>query len=136
MSDCIEWTRAKTKGGYGLIWNEKKLKYIHRLTYENAHNVTLKRTDYVCHSCDNPSCYNIEHLFLGNAEVNNKDREKKNRTAVGYSLPHTRLSEQDVFDIIELRKNGEKTVDIAKRYDIDQSHVSKICLRQTRKALG
>ena len=136
MSDCIEWNRAKTKAGYGIVWNGQKLKYIHRLTYENAHNITLKRTDFICHSCDNPSCYNIDHLFLGNAKINNKDRESKGRTAVEFDLPHTKLSNNDISDIIELRKSGMKTVDIAKQYNVHQSHVSKICSRQRRKILG
>lgn len=36
---------------------------------------------HVCHSCDNKYCVNPDHLFLGSASQNHKDRAKK---GVGY----------------------------------------------------
>lgn len=37
---------------------------------------------WVLHRCDNPPCVNPGHLFLGTADDNNKDRDRKGRTVI------------------------------------------------------
>lgn len=81
---CIEWIGAKSKQGYGLINisdNPKKSKtaYCHRIAWMLAHDKELSRNEYVCHSCDNPSCINTSHLFVGTAKDNSQDMARKGR---------------------------------------------------------
>lgn len=52
---------------------------VHRISFI-LKNGTIPNNIMVCHSCDNPSCVNPDHLFLGNAKDNWDDSHKKGRT--------------------------------------------------------
>jgi hypothetical protein len=75
---CIEWTGARFRNGYGAKKVKGKMRRVHRLEWE------LKRgpiPEGICvlHRCDNPSCYNIDHLFLGTVQDNVDDMVAKGR---------------------------------------------------------
>ena len=79
MTDnCIEWTKSKDRDGYGLHWNGTKMVRAHRVAYEEYYG-SFDSELSVCHICDNPSCVNPKHLFLGTQQDNMNDRKQKNR---------------------------------------------------------
>lgn len=134
---CIKWLGALDKNGYGRIKpkGHKRMR-VHRYSYE--HFIGEIPEDYcVCHKCDNPSCVNPEHLFLGTNKENSLDREKKGRSArnlIGIPmklLPNSKLTKEDVLRIRELIKEGTKQIDIAKMYNIHRSTVLHIKKRFT-----
>ena len=77
-NDCFEWKGTKR----GLhVWVDEKWK---RLSPAKAmwFAITgcIPRTSlHLCHTCDNPVCFNISHLFVGTPLDNMRDRDQKGR---------------------------------------------------------
>lgn len=74
---CWEWQGTKT-GGYGRIYVNRKMKLVHRVVYEATYLVDCGDL-CVLHRCDNPSCCNPDHLFIGTMADNCRDRDEKGR---------------------------------------------------------
>lgn len=75
-TECIIWQGRKDQFGYGRI-GKRSLK-AHRVAFELA--TGKDPTGWlVCHHCDNPSCINPEHLYLGTHQDNANDKVKRNR---------------------------------------------------------
>jgi len=79
---CYEFFGCKSDDGYGRINKNGKLVYIHREIYKEFNGDFPKELS-VCHTCDNPSCVNPDHLETGTQSDNMKDAAKKGRTARG-----------------------------------------------------
>lgn len=81
---CWEWIGRKLKNKYGyfdiLIETNKSISvYAHRISWELFNNQPIPKGLYVLHRCDNPSCVNPEHLFLGTYKDNSDDMIRKGR---------------------------------------------------------
>lgn len=131
---CLEWT-SFTYNGYGLFHLNGKARRAHRVYWEMMKGPIPKGL-IVCHRCDNRSCVNPEHLFIGTHQDNLDDMRSKGRDrfAAGHTRGDvwhaTRLSEQDVMKI---RDDERPQKEIARDYGIDPSHVSKLKSKQRSK---
>lgn|SRR3954467_3819308 len=131
LSDCHIWTGARLPKGYGQIKLPKMRKqiYAHRLSYL-IHKGEIPKRIQVCHSCDNPTCVNPEHLFLGTAKDNQQDMKAKGRSLYGERNGASKLTERDVAEIRAMYAAGTRQIKIALAYGITQFSVSRIVRRQ------
>lgn len=78
-SGCWEWTRCRTDFGYGRIsWNNH-VRTLHRLAAHLVFGLDFNDERRVLHRCDNPPCFNPEHLFVGTQADNVADMVSKGR---------------------------------------------------------
>jgi len=75
---CWVWTAYCLPKGYGRFKYKNKMHSVHRLSWE-MHNAPIPNNHIVCHICDNPSCVNPEHLFVGTQKDNYDDMVRKGR---------------------------------------------------------
>lgn len=123
---CWFWTGTKDPDGYGMIhYGKNKQLKAHRASWL-IHRGDFDLTLIVCHSCDNPSCVNPDHLFLGTVQTNTLDKVKKNRQTKGSTNFGSKLTEESVLKIKELLSLGVTGSRIAKDYKISTSVISSI----------
>ena len=79
--ECWIWTGDKMPRGYGRVRRRDR-------TYVGAHRVAWEIVKgpipaglHVCHRCDNPPCVRPDHLFVGTASDNARDRDAKGRNS-------------------------------------------------------
>jgi hypothetical protein len=73
---CWEWQGYLHRGNYGMTYYRGKPISAHRLAFKLMKGETPKGSQ-VCHSCDNKACCNPDHLWLGDAKANGRDRRDK-----------------------------------------------------------
>ena len=74
--ECWEWTAGQNSDGYGNFNFPNKTKSAHRVAWILTYG-PIPMGICVLHSCDNPSCCNPEHLFLGTNQDNMNDLAEK-----------------------------------------------------------
>ena len=75
---CLEWIGAVGISGYGRIRVGGRLLRPHRVAWELERG-PIPKGKIVCHTCDNPLCCRIEHLFIGTHDDNMRDMTVKGR---------------------------------------------------------
>ena len=107
-SGCWEWLLAKDPEGYGTIYYKGYTRSVHRTAFKE-YSGSLDGL-YVLHRCDNTSCFNPEHLFLGTQEDNNHDMARKNRAPgrTGYQVTHCKRGHEYTKENTYLRSGGRR----------------------------
>lgn len=83
MSDCwICTSHCKDDAGYIQVFRHNKKYRMHRYFYERKYGF-IPEGLFVLHKCDNSSCINPEHLFIGTQFDNVIDMYNKGRRSTG-----------------------------------------------------
>ena len=129
-SGCWEWNGYK-RSGYGRMTvgsrkdGTRRTESAHRVSYELAKG-TIPDGYEVCHKCDNPSCINPDHLFLGTRAENMADRNRKGRniTFIGEEQPLSKLTRKAVKDARwERAYKGTPFQTLADRYGVSKKTI-------------
>lgn len=133
-SSCWNWMGSKDGGGYGIfICKEYGREKAHRLMYMETYG-EIPEGMYICHTCDNPSCVNPSHLFLGTNQDNIDDKVLKDRQSrlFGKNNGRSKLSEMDVINMRKDYKSGNYSYrDLVKKYNIGQTQVARIIKKES-----
>lgn len=129
---CWLWTGDRTEFGYGVVTSgrgaRRKRTQAHRYVYKLLVG-PIPSGKIIMHTCDNPPCVNPAHLRVGTIADNQADMQAKKRSPRGLKHWNGRLSDSDVQAI---RASKEPQSVLAKRYGVDQSHISRIRSGESR----
>ena len=127
---CWDWSGCKCAPGYGQFRCGKIRIRAHRASW-NLHRGEIPEGMFVCHKCDNPTCSNPEHLFLGTHLDNVRDMIKKDRHPTigkkGENNHRAILKISQVKKIKKILKTGiVSLLDIAKMFNVSKGAIACI----------
>lgn len=133
QSGCWEWTKGRIgspKCLYGMMHINRKNKLAHRISYE-LHKGEIPEGRLVLHRCDNAKCVNPDHLYLGDAKQNAKDRQDRGRHNIK-KVKFTNYSRDTAQKVLDLRKEGLFFKDIATQLGLTKRICQYIAERPER----
>lgn len=129
---CWFWVGAKNPQGYGDFWVDNKYWRSHRYSYF-IYKGTIPKDMCVLHECDNPSCVNPDHLWLGSYQDNALDMVKKGRhvDSNGGNNGRAKLKKEDVLWIRSAYSNNVSVPKIAKIFNVWETTIYDIVNNKT-----
>ena len=127
---CWGWKGHLDKNGYPLLksgsngkeFRETRSNRISWLIYKGE----IPKGKYILHLCDNSTCTNPDHMFLGTPKENSEDMVRKGRGNKGSKHGNSKLTEDDVMKIRLKFKDGVMIKRIMEDYGISRQTAHNI----------
>jgi len=132
QNGCWIWLGKLTRMGYGYLGDKHRA---HRVSYA-INKGPIPAGMCVCHHCDNPSCVNPDHLFLGTSADNTADSKRKGRRSrmLGAAHPMVKLKEDQVRwirSVYKPRHHVYGQAALSRRFGVARTSIEDIIHRRT-----
>jgi len=91
---------------------------VHRLAWEAFNAEPIPDGLLVLHKCDNPKCFNPQHLFLGTQKDNMWDCINKNRK--------NHFRKIKIEDLHKIKRSKLSSTELALKYNVTSARIRKI----------
>lgn len=130
-TSCWNWIANKNRKGYGRIWVDGRNEFAQRVAFTMLYGQFNKKMR-ILHCCDNPSCVNPKHLYIGTDADNGRDKAIRGRAAMGEKNGNSKLKPKD---IIAIRRSADSYANLARTFGIDRTQVWNIKTKRQWKHL-
>jgi hypothetical protein len=113
--------------------DRKRIEITH-LVWLAGHGESVPTDKQINHHCDNPSCFRLDHLYLGTAKENTADLWDRGSPSlpVGEQQWSAKLTDQAVRDIRREHANGGVTYrQLADKYGVGLMTIGRVVRRDT-----
>lgn len=137
--DCWDWNACKDKNGYGIFSYRGYPIKAHRYSYQLFYKCSILPNYQICHTCDNPSCVNPIHLWIGTNQENVLDRNLKGRSETcgkwGVNNDWLSVSDEQTIQIInDINLSKVKSVEgIINKHNVSETWVRNLLSNNCRK---
>tara|TARA_R110000868_G_scaffold90170_1_gene250595 strand:+ start:277 stop:816 length:540 start_codon:yes stop_codon:yes gene_type:complete len=133
---CWEWKSAR--GGpmqYGVMSFGGNARNAHRISWM-INKGPIPEGKFVLHKCDNPTCVNPDHLFLGGYLENNRDMTQKKRHGTQLFTREQKTRIAAIYDKYNAKEKGGLTAQrIADFFGLKKSYIYQFTSKKARPRL-
>ena len=126
---CWEWTGSKDGCGYGRIRlpHAGQMYSASRWFCQYIYG-PIPKGKVLCHTCDNPPCVRLDHLYVGTQQTNAIDRESRGRGGGLGGHPFS-IAREAWKGIQDQYKQGVPVVDLIKEYNVSRRTIYRVLKR-------
>ena len=122
---CLLWIGSYYHYGHGSAWHQGQKWQAHRLAWTLARG-PIPEGAWICHKCNVPACCNPDHLYVGDAQTNQRDIDESGHRAKGERQGLSKLTEENVRAIRQEYRRYSDTHGapaLAKKYGVTRTTI-------------